>query len=142
MARRAKSARKISSRKQRWLAVDVVLALHDAQLAEHGGAPGMRDEGLLASALARPQNLTGYGQPDLADLAAAYAYDIVRSHAFVDGNKRTGFLAAVVFLMDNGHRLEAPHEEALAIMLDTAAGRVEEAVLSAWLRTHLKRSAI
>lgn len=140
MARRSSGARKVRSKPRRWLAKDVVFALHDAQLAEHGGLPGTRDEGLIKPALARPRNLASYGKPDIADLAASYAYRLLRDHAFIDGNKRTAFLVALVFILDNGHTLRAPHDEALAIMLDTAAGKVTEDVLAAWFRRYLRRA--
>jgi death on curing protein len=140
MARRSSGARKVRSKPRRWVAKDVVFALHDAQLAEHGGLPGTRDEGLIESALARPRNPASYGKPDIAALAASYAYGLVRDHAFIDGNKRTAFLVALVFIMDNGHMLKAPHDEALAIMLETAAGKLEEDVLAAWFRRYQSRA--
>ena len=120
---------------------DVVFALHEAQLAEHGGLAGTRDEGLLESALGRPRHLAAYKKPDLADLAASYAYGLLRDHAFIDGNKRTAFLVALVFIMDNGWALNAPHDEALAVMLDTAAGTISEDILAAWFRRHLRRAS-
>ena len=80
------------------------------------------------------------GKPDIADLAASYAYGLLRDHAFIDGNKRTAFLVAIVFFLDNGHALRAPHDEALAILLDAAAGSVTEALLAAWFRRYLRRS--
>ncbi len=118
----------------RWLKEAVVLALHDEQLAEHGGSEGLRDEGLLSSALARPHNLFSYGDPSVFDLAAAYAYGIVRNHPFVDGNKRTGFLAAYVFLALNGWQLIASEADAVAVVLALAQGEMQEAEFSAWLQ--------
>jgi death on curing protein len=138
MARRTSGTRKIVSKDWRWVAKDVVFALHDAQLAEHGGMSGTRDEGLIESALSRPRHRAVYGKPDIADLAASYAYGLLRNHAFIDGNKRTAFLVALVFLMDNGQALTAPHNEALAIMLDAAAGKVTEEILAAWFRRYLR----
>jgi death on curing protein len=120
----------------RWLLNGVVLALHDEQLAEHGGSPGVRDAGLLSSALARPQNQVAYGDPSVFDLAAAYAFGIIRNHPFVDGNKRTGFLAAYVFLDLNGWELMAPENEAVAAVLALAAGEIQEAGFSEWLKTN------
>ncbi len=118
----------------RWLKEAVVIALHDEQLAEHGGSEGLRDEGLLSSALARPHNLLSYGDPSVFDLAAAYAYRIIRNHPFVDGNKRTGFLAAYVFLALNGWQLIASEADAVAVVLALAQGEMEEAEFSAWLQ--------
>lgn len=118
-----------------WLSRPAVEIIHDEQLAEHGGAPGLRDAGLLESALARPQNLFGYeGETDLCALAAAYAAGLVRNHPFVDGNKRTGFLAAYAFLLMNGRELVAPDAEAVVMTLDLAAGELPEAGYAAWLR--------
>jgi death-on-curing protein len=116
-----------------WLLRSVVEAMHDEQIAEHGGARGLRDAGLLDSALARPQTLLSYGEPGVFDLAAAYAFGIVRNHPFVDGNKRTGFLAAYLFLRLNGWRLAAPQEQAVASVLALASGEMSEAAFAAWL---------
>ena len=120
----------------RWLLDGVVIALHDEQLAEHGGSVGIRDTGLLSSSLARPRNQAVYGDPSVFDLAAAYAYGIVRNHPFVDGNKRTGFLAAYVFLDMNGWELMAPEGEAVAAVLALAAGEMQESGFSDWLKTN------
>lgn len=120
-----------------WLNRQALLLLHDESLAEHGGAPGLRDEGLLDSALARPLNLLAYGEPDLADLAAAYGVGLAKNHAFVDGNKRAAFLAVGLFALINGHRLVATQAEATTTMLDVAAGDVGEAAFAAWIRGHL-----
>ncbi len=121
----------------RWLDPAVVRAVHEEQLAEHGGASGTRDAGLLESALARPQHLANYGKPDAADLAAAYAFGIARNHPFVDGNKRTAFVALELFLALNGDRLAAPDADCVITMLAVAASQMDEAALSAWIRAHL-----
>jgi death-on-curing protein len=122
-----------------WVREDVVLAVHLRQLAEHGGGEGIRDEGLLQSALARPQNLLAYGDPspDLASLAAAYAYGIARNHPFVDGNKRTALIVARLFLLLNGVDLVATQEEKYSIFLALAAGELSEEDLANWMREHL-----
>jgi len=121
-----------------WLLRSVIDAIHDAQLAEHGGAAGLRDEGALESSLARPINLHAYGETDIYRLAAAYAFGIVRNHPFVDGNKRTGFLAAYVFLRMNDHNLEADEITAATTVLALAAGEVSEDEFSHWLRTNCR----
>jgi death-on-curing protein len=110
--------------------------LHDESLAEHGGRAGLRDAGLLESALARPQQLLAYGEPDVAALAAAYGYGLVRNRAFVDGNKRAAFLATGLFLGLNGHRLVVSQAEATLTMLALAAGDLTEAEFADWLRQH------
>ncbi len=120
-----------------WLHPDVVVAVHEAQLAEHGGSTGVRDGGLLESALARPLNLVAYGKPDTADLAAAYGHGISRNHAFVDGNKRTGFVAAELFLRLNGLTLTASDADCVMTMLAVAAGDITEAEFAQWLRSHI-----
>lgn len=122
----------------RWVNRQVLLLLHDESLAEHGGAPGMRDEGLLDSALARPQNLAVYGSPDLSDLAASYVIGLAKNHPFVDGNKRAAFLAVGLFLMANGHRLVATQAEATLTMLEVAAGHLDEASFGQWIRDHVR----
>jgi death-on-curing protein len=118
----------------RWLGELLVLAVHDEQLAEHGGRAGLRDLALLQSALARPLNLAAYGDPDAFDLAAAYAFGIARNHPFADGNKRTAFVAAAVFLLDNGHEIDATDEAIVTVMLSVSAGSTSERELAAWLR--------
>lgn len=122
----------------RWLPKDLILAVHNRQLAEHGGARGVRDEGLLESALARPRNLFAYGEGDVVALAAAYAYGIVRNHPFIDGSKRTSFVACELFLMANSHELAANDEECLAMMLSLAASEIDEAEFAAWLRENVR----
>ena len=121
-----------------WLNPEVVNAIHEEQLAEHGGADGLRDAGLLDSALAKPRNLAGYGAPDAADLAAAYAWGISRNHPFLDGNKRTAFVAAELFLELNGWQLAASDADCVLTMLRVAAGEIEETALAHWIRGALK----
>lgn len=125
----------------RWLPKDLILALHDRQLAEHGGASGVRDIGLLESALARPQNLFAYGEADASALAAGYAFGVARNHPFIDGNKRTAFVACELFLAANGYELASPDEECLAMMLSLAAGEIDEAEFAAWLRENVRALA-
>ena len=112
--------------------------LHDESLAEHGGRPGLRDEGLLESALACPHQLLAYGEPDLAALAAAYAFGLAHNHAFVDGNKRVAFLATGLFLGLNGHRLVTTQADATLTMLALAAGDLGEDEFAQWLRAHIQ----
>ncbi len=121
-----------------WLLKGVVLAVHDMQLAEHGGPAGVRDDALLESALARPINLHAYGDSDRCALAAAYAFGIVRNHPFVDGNKRTGFLAAYIFLKMNGIDLIAREADATAAVLALSSGEAGEAEFAAWLRANVR----
>lgn len=123
-----------------WVADSVVYAIHEAQLAEHGGIPGIRDEGLLASALARPCNLEAYGDDlDAASLAAAYAFGIARNHPFLDGNKRTAFVVMELFLNLNGWILEADDADCISTMLALAAGDLAEKALTTWLRSHIAK---
>ncbi|ABL66181.1 type II toxin-antitoxin system death-on-curing family toxin [Chlorobium phaeobacteroides] len=117
-----------------WLLDEVVIAIHDEQIAVHGGSLGIRDSGLLYSALARPKHKANYGDPSVFDLAAAYAYGIIRNHPFVDGNKRTGFLVAYVFLHINGWELRSIEVEAVNAVLDLAAGEMDEPFFSEWLK--------
>ena len=117
-----------------WLEEQVVLAVHEEQLAEHGGAQGTRDEGLLQSALARPHHLAAYGEPDVFDLGAAYGYGIARNHPFVDGNKRTAFVAVELFLVLNGIELQASDADCVLTMLSLAAGELDEGTFAGWLR--------
>jgi death-on-curing protein len=118
----------------RWIALEAVYAIHDRQLAEHGGLQGLRDQNVVESALARPQNLAAYGDPDAADLAAAYAFGLARNHGFADGNKRTAWVIARLFLADNGLRLNFDKIDAIRIMENTAAGKVSEQDLARWFR--------
>jgi len=122
----------------RWVPREVLIAVHEEQLAEHGGAAGLRDEGLFDSALARPRQLANYGEPDIADLAAAYAHGLVRNHPFIDGNKRTAFVAAQLFLRMNGQRINAPHVDCVMTTLALAASDIDETAFAAWLRRHLQ----
>lgn len=121
----------------RWIALDVVLAIHDRQLSEHGGLDGVRDLGAVESALARPANLVVYGDPDAADLAAAYAYGVAMNHGFADGNKRTAWVLARLFLADNAIRLHFDKADAVRTMLALAAGRLTEADLAYWFRSRM-----
>ena len=121
----------------RWVDKRALLLLHDESLAEHGGTPGLRDESLLDSALARPLNLAAYGKPDAAALAASYGVGVAKNHAFVDGNKRAAFLCVGLFLAINGWRLKASQLEATSAMLAVAGGELEETVFAEWLRHHL-----
>lgn len=126
----------------RWLDKRLLILLHDESLAEHGGASGLRDEGLLDSALARPLNRAAYGgdpPPDVAELAAAYGHGLAQNHPFVDGNKRAAFLSVGLFLGLNGWRLNASQAEATVAMFELAAGQWDEATFAAWLRQHLAR---
>ena len=124
-----------------WLDEGVVHAVHEEQLLEHGGGSGARDAGLLESALARPLHLAAYGSPDAAVLAAAYGYGIARNHPFVDGNKRTAFVAVELFLALNGFGLAASDADCVITMLKLAAGELAEEELADWLRGHLRAQA-
>ena len=119
-----------------WLLREFIIAVHERLIAEYGGSPGLRDEGLLESALARPMHLFNYGSPSLVDMAASYAVGIARNHAFIDGNKRTAFVAAAVFLARNGLRLTASEAEATVAMLCVAEGSLSEKQLARWLDRH------
>ncbi len=121
----------------RWVGKRALMLLHDESLAEHGGSSGLRDEGLLESALSRAQSLVSYGGPDIADLAAAYGYGIAKNHPFVDGNKRAAFLAVGVFLHLNGSRLVASQADATVAMFTLAAGDLDEAAFAEWIRLHI-----
>jgi death-on-curing protein len=118
----------------RWIDKNLLLLLHDESLSEHGGLSGMRDEGLLDSALARPQNLAAYKETDIAALAAAYCFGIAKNHPFVDGNKRAAFLAAGLFLLLNGTKLTASQADATHAVLGVAAGEISEAQFAEWIR--------
>ncbi|HET6850890.1 MAG TPA: type II toxin-antitoxin system death-on-curing family toxin [Pyrinomonadaceae bacterium] len=122
-----------------WLLEETIIAIHHRQIAEHGGSEGLRDEGLLSSALARPQNLFAYSKPspDLAALAAAYAFGIVRNHPFLDGNKRTGLIAARTFLLLNGVDLKASQDEKVLIFLQLAEGVLTQEELADWIRNRI-----
>lgn len=123
-----------------WVLDDVVLAIHEAQLTEHGGIAGIRDNGLLSSALARPKNLEAYGEDvDAACLAAAYAFGIAKNHPFLDGNKRTAFVVMELFLNLNGWILTAEDEDCIFRMQELASGGLGEKALAAWLREKVER---
>lgn len=121
-----------------WLNRAVIIAIHEVQLAEHGGGTGVRDPGLLDSALGKPQQLNNYGEPppDAAALAASYGYGISRNHPFIDGNKRMGYVSAELFLRLNGWRLTADDASCVVTMLAVAAGDITEEAFAAWLRAH------
>ena len=125
------------ARKWVWIATEVALAAHAEQLTEHGGGDGIRDAGRLDSAMARPRNLADYGEPDVADLAAAYAYGIARNHPFVDGNKRTAAVISETFLMLNGQALQATDAQLVVAFVALAAGELSEDELADWFRQHL-----
>lgn len=120
----------------RWVDRRLLVTLHDESLSEHGGVSGLRDEGLLESALARPLNLVAYGEPDFADLAAAYGIGLAKNHPFVDGNKRAAFLAVGLFLRLNGRRLVASQADALITMVGVASGEIDDLRFAGWLRSH------
>jgi death-on-curing protein len=124
-----------------WIGIDLTLALHDRQLAEHGGPAGVRDAGLLESALARPVNLAAYGDPDAAALAASYAFGIARNHAFIDGNKRTAWVLARLFLKANGVEIEFDKADAIRAVMALAAGELSEEELAQWFRDRIVQSA-
>jgi death-on-curing protein len=116
-----------------WVELDVVLAIHDEQLAEHGGQPGVRDSGLLESALGRPRNQFAYGEPSITRLAASYAFGISRNHPFLDGNKRTSLVVAELFLELNGYELIASDVQCVTTFLQLAAGELTEDQLAEWI---------
>jgi len=122
-----------------WVRRETVLALHEQSLVEFGGTAGIRDEGLLDSALAKPENLFAYGKPTIFDLAASYGFGLVKNHPFVDGNKRAGFIVAVIFLELNGYRFQATEAEAAVSTLALAAGEMSETEFAAWLKKNSRR---
>jgi len=123
-----------------WIDRDVLLAAHDEQLQEHGGATGIRDEGLFESALAKPQNLAACGEPDAAALTASYAFGLAKNHAFVDGNKRIALVALELFVELNGFTLVADDTQCVIVILSLASGAFSENDLAEWVRRHLKPS--
>lgn len=125
-----------------WVLRETVLALQEQLLAEFSGSAGIRDEGLLDSALARPENLLAYGKPSLFDLAASYGFGLVKNHPFVDGNKRIGFTVAVLFLELNGYHFQATEADAVVRTLALAAGGMTEAAYSAWLKANSVRAGV
>ena len=123
-----------------WVLREVVLMAHEQSLAQFGGSAGVRDEGLMDSALGKPQNLFAYGKPNLFALAASYAFGLVKNHPFIDGNKRTGFVVAVTFLECNGWHLEASEVDATVCTLALAAGEMSESAYAEWLKANSKRA--
>lgn len=121
----------------RWIDISVINAIHDRQLAEHGGSEGVRDLGAIQSALARAINVALYEDADAADLAAAFAHGLAKNHGFVDGNKRTAWIAARLFLLDNGFRISFDPLDAIRVMEGVASGTVSQSELAAWFRTKL-----
>ena len=124
-------------REPRWIDLEVALAIHDAQIAEHGGQSGVRDRGLLESALAGPRNQSAFGEHSLARLAARYAFGISRNHPFLDGNKRTSLVVAESFLVLNGCESSATDLECVTTFLQLAAGELTESQLADWIAAHL-----
>ena len=124
-----------------WLDPHVMRAVHEEQLAEHGGGSGVRDEGLFDSAMNRPVNLAAYGAPDVAALAAASGFGLARNHPFIDGNKRTAFVAVELFLYLNGWELQAVDSDCVLTMLALAAGDLPEDAFADWLRSHIRPRA-
>ena len=122
-----------------WVDAAVIHAIHEEQLAEHGGSAGLRDHGLLESALARPQNLAAHGEPDIAACAAAYGHGLSRNHPFIDGNKRTALVAVELFLFLNAHVLEAADADCVLTMLQVAEGSLSEEKFAAWIRENSKK---
>jgi death-on-curing protein len=121
-----------------WVLREVVLRAHEQSLAQFGGSDGVRDEGLMDSALGKPQNLFAYGKPNLFELATSYAFGLVKNHPFIDGNKRTGFVVAVVFLELNGYKFQAPEADAALRTLALAAGEMSESAYAEWLKENSK----
>ncbi len=128
----------LSKTSWRWIATEVLYAVHAEQLAEHGGLAGLRDANALESAVARAEQLAHYGVPDAADLAAAYGFGIARNHPFSDGNKRTAFVAVELFLALNGHELVATDADCVLTMLGVAAGDTDESAFAQWIRQHIE----
>jgi death-on-curing protein len=120
----------------RWIRLHEATAIHAEQIAEHGGLEGIRDQGLLESALARAENLAAYGKPDVCDLAAAYAFGLARNHPFADGNKRTAFVVSATFLILNGRDLTATEVDVVTTILKLAAGELPEVELADWFRAN------
>ncbi len=128
------------TKEYQWVLESVVHAIHDEQIAEHGGLQGARDLSLLQSALDRPKNLLNYEKPDIADLAACYGYGTANNHPFHDGNKRTAFVIMELFLLINGYQLTADDRACVLTMLSVADGSITEAELAIWIRTHIENS--
>ncbi len=130
------------SKAWRWLDTALIHAVHEEQLAEHGGGSGVRDANLLASALARPEQLAHYGTPDAADIAASYGFGISRNHPFIDGNKRTAFVAVELFLALNGFDLMATDADCVVNMLNLAAGNLPESAFAEWVRQNIQSQSL
>jgi death-on-curing protein len=128
----------VKSRKWVWVSLDAVLAIHDEQISEHGGTPGIRDFAVVDSALARPRNLKAYKNPDAAALAAAYAFGLCKNHGFVDGNKRTAYVVAETFLVRNGYAMGASDEAVVKVMLAVASGIMSEEQVAEWFRSSIR----
>lgn len=128
----------MKSRRWVWLPLDAVLAIHDEQISEHGGIPGVRSLAVVESALARPRNLLAYSNPDAARLAAAYAIGLSSNHGFLDGNKRTAYVVAETFLDLNGYAMEASDEAVVNTMLAVASGAMPEEQLAKWFRSFVR----
>ncbi len=122
----------------RWIDLSVVLAIHEQQIAEHGGSLGIRDLGMIESALGRPQNLLLYNDPDIFDLAAAYGYGLAQNHGFIDGNKRTAYVATRLFLILNGYDISASAVDKVVTFEKVGKGEIDQAALASWLRSHSK----
>ena len=123
-----------------WVLRETVLTLHEYSVAEFGGEAGIRDEGLLDSALGKPENLFAYGKPTVFHLAASYGFGLVKNHPFIDGNKRAGFITAIAFLELNGYRFQATEAEAAVCTLALAAGEMSEKAYAAWLKKNSRRT--
>jgi death-on-curing protein len=121
-----------------WLDIEVMRAVHEDQLLAHGGISGVRDEGMFLSALARPENLANYGEPDFADLAASYGFGIAKNHPFLDGNKRTAFVSVELFLLLNGCKLTAKDSDCILTILAIAGGDMNETDFASWIRRNTK----
>ena len=122
-----------------WIDLSVVLAIHEQQISEHGGLLGIRDLGLIESALGRPQNLLLYNSPDIFDLAAAYGYGLAQNHGFIDGNKRTAYVVTRLFLILNGYDIHASAVKKVITFEKLGKGEIDQEALAAWLRTHSKQ---
>jgi death-on-curing protein len=122
----------------RFIAIDIIYAIHDQQIARHGGSGGVRDAGLIESALARPRNRVAYGEPDAAEFTATYAHGLAMAHGFIDGNKRVAWVAARLFLADNGYVFAAEAVDAIRTMEGVAAGTIGEEELAAWFRARAR----
>lgn len=126
----------------RWVSMELVLAVHGRQIAEHGGADGIRDRATIESTLARPQSLALNETPDAAQLGSADAFGLAKNHGFVDGNKRVAWIAMRVFLMDNGHRLEFDQIDAIDTMLKLTSGELTESEFSCWMRQRFQSCSL